>query len=263
MLDVPFQAASARPVTWTAPWTRLRGYFRLRRTRVLLAYFLVVSVLLATIPDLDIRVSRLYFDHGFYLANHGWVKLLHQAVRGFIAVSMVSVLGVYAFNRLWARNVLDVDGRKIAYLFLVLIVGAGLIVNVALKDHFGRARPRDIAEFGGSLQFTPAFVISEACADNCSFSSGDTAGAFFALPFMLLARSKRAVSIAAAGFGVLVSASRIAAGAHFLSDTAVSFFVMLIVADFLHYWIFRPQLETEPIIPQIAPVPGIRVGAAG
>ena len=263
MDDVDVQSASARKAPPMAAGPGFAGYLKLRRTRAIVACFLAASALLAAFSSVDIGLSNLYFDHGFYLANQGWVKLLHQAVRGFIVVSMMSVLGIYAFNRIRARNLFDLDGRRVAYLFLVLVLGAGLIVNVALKDHFGRARPRDIAEFGGSLQFTPAFATSGACTDNCSFSSGDAAGAFFGLPFILLARRKRMVSIAAVGFGVLVSASRIASGAHFLSDTVMSFFVMLIVADYLHYRMFQLQPETEPLVAAIAPESGIRAGATG
>ena len=257
------QIAGAQRVTRTAALARFTGYLKLRRTRTILACFLVVSALLMAFSDVDIRISRLFFDHGFYLANQPWVRFLHHSVRGFIVVSMVLAVGTYVINRRWTWNLLNIDGRKITYLFLVLILGAGLIVNVSLKDTFGRARPRDIAEFGGSEQFTPAFVISDACDTNCSFASGDTAGAFFVLAFILVANRKRAVSMAGVGFGVLVSAARIASGAHFFSDTVVSFFVMLIVADCLHYCLFQPELEPELVEPAAAPAPAIRVGAAG
>jgi lipid A 4'-phosphatase len=261
MAEASHQIAGAPRVTGKPALARITGYLRLRRTRAILACFLVASMGLVAFSTVDIQISRLFFDHGFYLAGQGWVKLLHHSVRGFIVVSMVAAVGIYAVNRLWARNLFQVDGRKIAYLFLVLILGAGLIVNVALKDNFGRARPRDIAEFGGSEQFTPAFVIADACDHNCSFASGDSAGAFFALAFVLAAGRKRAASMTGVGFGVLVSASRIASGAHFFSDAVVSFFVMLIVADFLHYCMFQP--EAEPLEPAPAPEPGILIGAAG
>jgi membrane-associated PAP2 superfamily phosphatase len=40
------------------------------------------------------------------------------------------------------------------------------------------------------------------------------------------------------GFGSLVSLCRISAGAHFFSDSVVSFFVMLLVADVFYYYMF-------------------------
>jgi membrane-associated PAP2 superfamily phosphatase len=81
------------------------------------------------------------------------------------------------------------------------------------------------------------------------------------LAFVMIAGRKRAASLTGVGFGVLVSASRVAAGAHFLSDAVVSFFVMLIVADFLHYCMFQP--EPERLEPAPAAEPGVLVGAAG
>lgn len=231
------------------------GYLKLRRTRTILAGFLLSSVLLVALADLDIRISRMFFDHGFFLAGQQWSKWLHDSVRGVIVVSMAAVSGICVYSQLAKRDLWGIDGRKITYLFLVLVLGAGLIVNVALKDHFGRARPRDIEEFGGSEQFTPAFIVTDACDRNCSFSSGDSAGAFFTLAFILVSRRKRVVSMASVGFGVLVSASRIATGAHFFSDTVVSFFVMLLVADALYHHMFRPL--PEPVEESSVPGPGV------
>jgi membrane-associated PAP2 superfamily phosphatase len=61
---------------------------------------------------------------------------------------------------------------------------------------------------------------------------------------MALSR-KRAMFVAGIGLGSLVSLSRVASGAHFFSDTVVSFFVMLIVADVLYHYMFCVVL-TEP-----------------
>ena len=214
MSETRSQTASAVKIKWMATSARFMSYLRLRRTHTILACFVTSSVLLAAFSDVDIRISRLFFENGFYLANQGWTRLMHDAVRYFILVSMISVVGIYVFNRLSKRSLCAIDGRKVVYLLLVLILGAGLIVNAGLKDSFGRARPRDIEEFGGGLAFTPAFVMSSACNSNCSF-----------------------------GFGVMVSVSRIASGAHFFSDTVVSFFVMLIVADALHHHMFSTSPE--------------------
>ena len=185
----------------------------------------------------------MFFDGGFYLKNQWWQALARDGISYFLSASLVSVVGLYAFNRLTKRDILRVDGKRVCFLFLVLIVGAGLVVNLGLKDHFGRARPRDIAEFGGNKHFTPAFVVSRECATNCSFSSGEGAGGFFSLALALALSRKRALFAAAIGFGSLVSFARIAAGAHFFSDTVVSFFVMLIAADVLFYYVVMAGFE--------------------
>ncbi len=219
------------------------SYLKRQRARTILACFLMASLLLVAFAGVDIYISRLFFDDGFYLADQAWTTLLHESVGWFVVVSMVSVVGMLVFNCFSKRNSFGVDGKKVLYLFLVLILGAGLIVNVILKDNFGRARPRDIEEFGGSKHFTPAFVITSGCDRNCSFSSGDGAGAFFSLALAVALSRKRAMAAAAVGFGILVSFSRIASGAHFFSDTVVSFFVMLVVTDVLHYYMFLPRPE--------------------
>jgi membrane-associated phospholipid phosphatase len=128
---------------------------------------------------------------------------------------------------------------------LVLAIGCGFIVNFGLKDHFHRARPRDVVEFGGTKLFSPAFQVSNQCKTNCSFSSGDAAGGFFCLALALALSRRRAAYIAGLGVGVVMSIARISSGAHFLSDTVTSFFVMLLVADVLYYYLLVPRPEPQ------------------
>jgi lipid A 4'-phosphatase len=227
------------------------NYVKLPRARRALALFLTSSLLLVWFPTLDLRLSSLFYgEGGFYLAHRWWATLLHECVGGFISVGLAAVLGIYAFNRFSQRNICGVDGKVVAYLFVVLILGAGLIVNVVFKNSFGRARPRNVTQFGGSQQFTPVFELTNECTTNCSFPSGDAAGAFFSLALALALSRRRAVLVAATVFGVLVSLSRIASGAHFLSDTVVSYFLMWILADVMHFYILLPRHGTVQALAQ-------------
>ena len=220
-------------------------YLKQRRMQITMACFAASSLLFKALPDVDISISRLFFDGSFHLQGSWWATFMHQSMGVFLGLSLAAVVGLYSYNKLTKRNVCGVDGKRVVYLFLVLIVGAGLVVNVVLKDNFGRARPRDIAEFGGSRQYTPPFVLSGECDKNCSFSSGEAAGGFFPLALALALGRRRALFIAATGFGALVSFCRIATGAHFLSDTVVSFFVMLLVADVLYHYLVLTEIERE------------------
>lgn len=235
--------------------TPLRSYLNLGRTRAILGCFLALSLLFVVFPGVDNHVSALFYDDGFYMASQRWTNVLHGSVPWFVGISVALLLSAYVFNRLLKQDLLGVDGRKVVYLILVLTLGGGLIVNGILKDGFGRERPRNIEEFGGTGQFTPAYVIGSGCDRNCSFSSGDSAGAFFSLAFILAFKRKRAITTAAVGYGVLVSAARIASGAHFLSDTVTSFFVMLIVADALYYRMFLFSSEQVLLAPSSGPAP--------
>lgn len=233
------------------------GYLKTRRGQVILACFVLSSVLFTTLPGIDLFVSGLFYNGGFRLRDHWWPRLMHNALTYFLCLSLSAVVVVYLCNKVFRQNLFNVDGKKVAYLFLVLILGAGLIVNVGLKDSFGRARPRDIVEFGGTKQFTPPFVISHECNTNCSFSSGDGAGGFFALALALALSRRRSIYLAGIATGVMVSLARIASGAHFFSDTVVSFFVMLIAADALYYYMLLPAaareqaLLLEPVLPEL------------
>jgi lipid A 4'-phosphatase len=220
-------------------------YLKLRRSRNILTSFAASTLLFLTFPGIDIFISRLFFNQGFYLSRQWWTVLMHDSLGLFLGFSLASVIALYLWNKLTKRNVWKVDGRRVAYLLLVLILGAGVIVNVALKDNFGRARPRDIVEFGGAGHYTPPFVVSGECTKNCSFSSGEAAGGFFSLALALALSSRRRVFAAAVGIGAVVSFCRIASGAHFFSDTVVSFFVMLIVADVLHHYLVLGAFERE------------------
>lgn len=198
-----------------------------------------------SLPGIDIAISRLFFDGRFPLREHWWPRLLHEGMVYFLTLIVSTVIVIYICNRLFKRDLWGIDGRKVAYLVLVLTVGAGLIVNLGFKDHFGRARPREIVEFGGTRQFTPAFVVSDQCDKNCSFSSGEGAGGFFCVAVAMALTRRRIFHAAAIATGLMVSFSRVASGAHFFSDVVVSFFVMLIVADVLCFYMLRRGDQRE------------------
>jgi lipid A 4'-phosphatase len=222
-------------------------YLRLRRSRTILAWFAVSSLLLTAFPSIDLYVSGIFFQDGFHLSRQWWTTFMHESMGYLLCFSIAAVLGVYVYNKLWKRSLCGVDEKRVVYLLLVLIIGAGLIVNGMLKANTGRARPRDVVEFGGSKLYTPPFVLSRECDRNCSFSSGEAAGGFFALALALALSTRRRMFISAVGFGSFVSFCRVASGAHFFSDTVVSFFVMLIVADVLYYYLLSPEIGVTPI----------------
>lgn len=235
------------------------SYLKLMRCWVIVGAFVSFSMFVVLFPAVDLAVARLAFNGTAFPYDAWWVKLQQGALSGLIGAVLLAVVAVYAWNRLRGRKVMKIDGHKVAYLFAVLIIGAGLIVNLGLKDNFGRARPRDIAEFGGPMHFTPAYTISQECTVNCSFSSGDSAAGFFALAVAMVLGRRRGLYIAAGTVGATISVLRIAAGAHFFSDTVVSFFVMLIVSDVLyHYMISLPAAR------ELLPCPkGARVAEDG
>ena len=119
-------------------------------------------------------------------------------------------------------------------MMITLALAPGVIANLILKEHWGRPRPIDVAEFGGNEHFRAWWDPRGDCAKNCSFVAGEPSGAFWTMaPAFLAPPSWRAAALAAAvTFGAAVGVLRMAAGAHFFSDV-----VFAGVFAFLTIWL--------------------------
>ncbi len=221
--------------------------------KIALLFNILSSILLILYPQIDIQITSLFYtpEQGFYLKDSWWVTLLYNSVPILLKTVVFGVLGLYLFNKIFRRNLLKVNGRITLYLLIALIVGPGLIVNSLFKDHFGRARPLTVTEFGGDKIFTPAFVISDQCEKNCSFSSGHAAGAFFVLALVFLTTRKRGWWFALATlYGFSVGLARIAAGGHFFSDVFISYFVVLSICQLSYELIIRQDSHVYTYLQQ-------------
>ncbi len=221
--------------------------------KIALLFNILSSILLILYPQIDIQITSLFYtpEQGFYLKDSWWVTLLYNSVPILLKTVVFGVLGLYLFNKIFRRNLLKVNGRITLYLLIALIVGPGLIVNSLFKDHFGRARPLTVTEFGGDKIFTPAFVISDQCEKNCSFSSGHAAGAFFVLALAFLTTRKRGWWFALATlYGFSVGLARITAGGHFFSDVFISYFVVLSICQLCYELIIRQDSHVYTYLQQ-------------
>jgi lipid A 4'-phosphatase len=131
---------------------------------------------------------------------------------------------------------------------LTLAIGPGLVTNLLFKDHWGRARPIDVTEFGGSYPFTPWWDPRGPCPNNCSFIAGEPSGAFWTLaPAALAPPQWRPLAYAAAlGFGVTLGIVRIAAGGHFFTDVAFAGVIMYLVVWLMHGLLYRWWEPRDP-----------------
>ena len=205
--------------------------------------FLVSSLIFIFIPQLDIFISSLFYDGSGFPMNGSWLEeLLYHSVKPIIIILTLSSLAIFLYNFFKKKNFLNINAKVILYLLLVLGVAPGLLVNVILKENWGRARPAQTINFGGDKEFTPAFIPSDQ--GGYSFSSGHTAAAFSLLGFALLAKRRRSFWIKSVLiFGIFVSIARVSAGGHFLSDVITSFFLVYIFTYMFHMLIFKEQRE--------------------
>ncbi|WP_103257884.1 phosphatase PAP2 family protein [Tabrizicola aquatica] len=193
-------------------------------------------------PGIDLRVSGAFHDPGtgFAIDGNRLTEALRLAIWNLaillcVAAAVGTLLGM-------AGRTFVLPTRAWAFILALYVLGPGLLVEMVTKPLWGRARPAQVAEFGGSHPFSPPNELVELCARNCSFVSGEVAGATVTAVALMLLRfhlkprlSKGAAALLLAVAWCLppvVALQRIAAGRHFLSDTifAVLFTLLLALA---------------------------------
>ncbi len=139
-------------------------------------------------------------------------------------------------RQLWIDTGLGL--RHWLYLILSSLIGPLLIANILFKNNWGRARPREITEFGGNLDFSPPLLITDQCENNCSFVSGEPSSMvmiFISLAFINVARRKLFVWLAIV-MGALSGFLRMGQGGHFFSDVIFAALFMMLTAAII-YWV--------------------------
>lgn len=191
------------------------------------------------LPRIDLAVSGWFFDaalQSFPARISPMFEWVRRVMPYFMFAGAGYVAVLWAAGEIMGQIFLGVSRRVGFYLLSSLALGPGLIVNALLKDNWGRPRPSTIREFGGPDYYVPPLVMSDQCANNCSFSSGHGALGFWPVALALLAPPRwRGWAVAAAVvFGGLVGLVRIAQGGHFLSDVAFSAVIVIGTTLWLH-----------------------------
>jgi membrane-associated PAP2 superfamily phosphatase len=189
---------------------------------VLMALALAVSMLVR-IWDVDLAMARLWWHAPklWFGSRSSVCQLLNDygpapAIVVAIGAALVGIISTW--HRPWRRL-----GPPALYLTLAFLLGPGLLVNGFLKHSWNRARPKDVAEFGGRQHYERVF-LNEPDSKGRSFPSGHASAAFYlcSLGFAAAAWGRREnlyVGIfAGVAWGLLVGWARVASGAHFLSD---------------------------------------------
>ncbi len=220
-----------------------------RLVSLILACILFSFAVFAIWPAIDIRVSQVFHDPatGFVIDGHPLTEALRLTVWTFAI--LLGVLAIFGTILGAAGRAVLLPTRAWGFILALYISGPGVMAETLTKPLWGRVRPAQIAEFGGSLHFSPPNELVDFCTRNCSFVSGEVSGATVTALALLLIRFHlrrqlhKPVSIlllAAAMFLPLaVALQRIAAGRHFLSDTVFAVLFTLLLAMALST-LFRP-----------------------
>jgi lipid A 4'-phosphatase len=221
----------------------------LRPIWLCLAGLVLSSAIFVIFPRLDLAISGAFYTPGKgFVGQQGPIV----ALRNFgIGITWVTCLGLAAVAVWWRLSPNSITRWPSArpwtdWLFITagMALGPGILVNLLMKPIWGRARPRQITEFGGLKQFTPAWVPTNQCDWGCSFVSGEAAASAFILAFYFIvpARWRTATLITGILITLAISFARIAAGGHFLSDVVTAWFLILLMVLVLHAQLYHGAL---------------------
>jgi len=231
-------------------------YLKIIMTHYYLKYFLIIisiSIIFFIFPTIDISVSGIFYkgSGSFFANSFDWnVYLLRDILLPIIvlAVLLIPIIGI-VYWIITKKNFLSLTINNLAYLFLSSFLSLGLVVNVILKNLWGRVRPNDTILFGGDQPFSIPWLKVSHCDHNCSFVSGDVS-AYTLLLALILVFSKPQFNKFAYLLIILIGITRIMEGGHFFSDVIMSFmithFIVKILFDF--FSLLPDNLNVDKII---------------
>jgi membrane-associated phospholipid phosphatase len=179
--------------------------------------------LFAAFPQLDLELARRFYllEGGSFNARFDRPLILVRDLGYYLPIAVLALaMLAWLLGRRKSGFGAAPGGRAVLYLALSFALGPGLLVNGLLKEISHRPRPVQVTEFGGASAFKPWYAFDGACKKNCSFVSGETAGAtWLVAPASLVPPPWRAVAVSCATlFALGVALLRLAFGGHFPSD---------------------------------------------
>lgn len=209
----------------------------------------VLSALFWIFPTIDHAATGLFYSTETWFparTDAVWKAFRRFGINFSLAMSILVLVLALGRAVFWQYPPV-LSGRKLAFLISTAALGPGLLVNLILKDFWGRPRPHMVEDYGGQMPYTKVWEITDRCSDNCSFVSGEAASSFWILAFVLLLpkgmRLVPALLVILVGAGL--SINRIAFGGHFLSDVVISWSLMLFVFVLMKSLILDRTSETS------------------
>lgn len=231
---------------------------------LLLALWCFLLVVFYLFPGIDLAASRAFFHQAacsadapagsicgsFPISGDAVLGLLREAI--FYLPIILGLTLIYRLIIVWSHHGATYDkalASKLLAGLVALIIGPGLLVNSVLKEISHRPRPRNTDLFGGDLTFVPAGDFSGACQSNCSFVSGEAAGAgwlFCYAIFLVPERFRILLMPPLIALSLASPAMRLAYGGHYLSDIILGWLASLVIFTGCLY-IFTRKEHVSPL----------------
>ena len=205
-----------------------------------LVIFLILITFLTVGSSLDLYLSKLFYgpDNKFVLQSYYPMTIfVRQFILPIIILYLLLIPSLTFFLPLKKIYFdFDLKSKDVLFVFSSALFNLLIVVNVILKDTWGRARPNDVLQLGGNEVFTPWFQVSDSCISNCSFVSGD-ASVGFSIIALFFVTKKPAYLWASVFFGFLLGSVRMLEGGHFLSDVLLAGFLIFILT-YLEFYLY-------------------------
>ena len=227
------------------------NFFATARSRwelAILIFLAISTTLVFWFTDLDIQAANLFYHPEFpkdpWPERHGWLwQALFDFAFPFTVTAGASALVIFILSHIYHPSLKF--RRQALYIVLVILIGPGLLVNLVVKDHWGRPRPMHIHEFAGEHQYIPPLKWGNTPDKSFVCGHCSVGYSFFALYF--LAKQYRLayllLTLSAAG---IMGFTRMLAGGHFLSDILWSGYLVFLVAYLLYYgWYVRGEVDNS------------------
>jgi membrane-associated PAP2 superfamily phosphatase len=215
---------------------------------IILLVVAVTTTLLFWFTDLDLKAAALFYHPentaDVWPERHWWLWqiLFDYAFKFTVAIGSAALL-IFVISHIHDNT--QRFRRQALYILLVIAIGPGLVVNLIVKDHWGRPRPVHVVEFGGQYQYIPPLQIGNTpdksfVCGHCSVASSFIVLYFLAQNYKLLYLALTLVLAWTMGF------TRMTSGGHFVSDILWSAYLVFLVAYALYYgWYDRSQVVNK------------------
>ena len=215
---------------------------------------LVLLALIGTLPfwwsNLDLRAAALFYHpraaDPWWEASRGLWVFLYQAAPLLGGLLLIGSLLTIAAGGIWPAR--RRQRWPAIFILSVTLLGPGLVINGVIKEYWGRPRPHQTIDFGGTHAYVPPLARSPD-RQGKSFPSGHSSVGFALVAFALLWQRRRprlalAALLVSGVAGTLLGIGRMTAGDHFLSDIVWSAVLVYGIAFLLYWFVLRlPQRE--------------------
>jgi lipid A 4'-phosphatase len=200
--------------------------------------------LLFLVSPFDLPIEQ-FFHRGGSFVNNWLVQFFYYY--GFYPAVLVANLGALLVLLALLTERWRTWWRAGMFLFLAFIFGWGLLIHGALKDHWARPRPKHLEQFGGTEEYRAFYQPNWSWSRPKlkSFASGHAGSGFYLIALAFVGRRYRSRAIEGTGWalgigsGAALGLSRMAQGAHFLTDVLGSAWIMTFSCQLCDWLVFE------------------------